>query len=163
MDSSLPAYLNKKCGSVDAAREALSAEGFALEEIEPEKLVDHFREAVKNKIPRMIVAGGDGTIAAAAAAAARSETELAVLPGGTLNHFAKDNGIPTDLGKAAEVAAGDTVRTVDLGYLEDRVFLNTSSIGLYVKFVRVREELERRLGYRLASLLAAFRMFSDLR
>lgn len=163
MNSSLPAYLNKKCGSADAAREALSIEGFELKEVEPEELVAHFREAVRNKVPRIVVAGGDGTIAAAAAAAARNETELAVLPGGTLNHFAKDNGIPTDLARAAEVAAGDTVRTVDLGYLEDRVFLNTSSIGLYVKFVRVRENLEKRLGYRLASLLAGFRMFSDLR
>lgn len=163
MNSSLPAYLNKKCGSVDAAREALSVEGFELKEVEPDKLVDHFRDAVKNRIPRMVVAGGDGTIAAAAAAAARSDTELAVLPGGTLNHFAKDNGIPTDLAKAAEVAAGSTVKTVDLGYLQDKVFLNTSSIGLYVKFVRVREELEKRLGYRLASMLAAFRMLSDLR
>ena len=161
--TSLPAYLNKKCGSVDAAREALSIEGFELEEVEPDKLVDHFRDAVKKKIPRMVVAGGDGTIAAAAAAAARSDTELAVLPGGTLNHFAKDNGIPTDLAKAAEVAAGTTVKTVDLGYLEDKVFLNTSSIGLYVKFVRVREQLEKRVGYRLASMLAAFRMLSDLR
>ncbi|MDQ6718227.1 MAG: diacylglycerol kinase [Gemmatimonadota bacterium] len=163
MNPSLPAYLNKKCGSVDAAREALSAEGFELEEVEPDKLVDHFRDAVKRGVPRMVVAGGDGTIAAAAAAAARSKTELAVLPGGTLNHFARDNGIPTDLAKAAEIAGGATIATVDLGYLDDKVFLNTSSIGLYVKFVRVREQLETRLGYRLASLLAAFRMFSDLR
>lgn len=163
MKSSLPAYLNKKCGSVDAAREALSVEGFELEEVEPEKLVDHFRSAVERRVPRMVVAGGDGTIAAAAAAAARTETELAILPGGTLNHFARDNGIPTDLGKAAIVAGGDSIARVDLGYLEDRVFLNTSSIGLYVRFVRVRERLEKRLGYRLASMLAALRLFSDLR
>lgn len=163
MNSRLPAYLNTKCGSVDAAREALSAEGFELQEVEPEKLVDHFRDAVKRGVPRIVVAGGDGTIAAAAAAAARSNTELAVLPGGTLNHFAKDNGIPTDLAEAAKVAAGTTLATVDLGYLGDKVFLNTSSIGLYVKFVRVREQLEKRLGYRMASMLAAFRMLSDLR
>lgn len=159
----LPAFLNKKCGSVDAAREALSGEGFELREIDPDKLVDHFREAVKNRVPRMVVAGGDGTVAAAAAAAARTETELAVLPGGTLNHFAKDNGIPTDLADAAAVAGAETVIKVDLGYLGDRVFLNTSSLGLYVKFVRVRERLEKHVGYRLASLAAAFRMFSDLR
>ena len=158
----LPAFLNKKCGSVDAAREALSGEGFELQELDPETLVDHFRDAVSKQIPRILVAGGDGTIAAAAAAVARTGTQLAVLPGGTLNHFAKDNGIPTDLKEAGKVAAGDTIAKVDLGYLEDRVFLNTSSIGLYVKFVRVRERLEKRVGYRLASMLAALRMFSDL-
>ena len=158
-----PAFLNSKCGNADAAREALSKAGFELDEVEPDKLVDHFRAAVAKKVPRMVIAGGDGTIAAAAAAAAHSQTELAILPGGTLNHFAGDNGIPTDLGKAAIVARGGTVTTVDLGYLDDRVFLNTSSIGLYVRFVRVRERLEKRLGYRLASMLAALRMLSDPR
>lgn len=134
-----------------------------MEGVAPEKLVDHFRDAVKSGVRRMVVAGGDGTIAAAAAVVARSDTELAVLPGGTLNHFAKDNGIPTDLGEAAIVAAGDATTTVDLGYLGDRVFLNTSSIGLYVRFVRVREQLEKRLGYRIASMFAALRMIFDLR
>lgn len=159
----LPAFLNKKCGNASAAREALAGEGFVLEEVEPEKLVDRFRDAVAKQVPRILVAGGDGTIAAAAAVVARTDTQLAVLPGGTLNHFAKDNGIPTDLDEAGKVAAGDTVTKIDLGYLDDRVFLNTSSIGLYVKFVRVREKLEQRLGYRIASILAALRMFSDLR
>lgn len=159
----LPAFLNKKCGNADAARKALAGEGFALEEVEPEKLVDHFRDAVAKRVPRILVAGGDGTIAAAAAVVARTDTQLAVLPGGTLNHFAKDNGIPTDLDEAGKVAAGEVVAKVDLGYLEDRVFLNTSSIGLYVKFVRVREKLEKRVGYRVASMLAALRMLSDLR
>jgi diacylglycerol kinase family enzyme len=158
-----PVFLNLKCGNAEAAREALSAVGLELIGVEPEQLVDHFRDTVNSGARRMVVAGGDGTIAAAAAAAARSETELAVLPGGTLNHFAKDNGIPTDLGEAALVARGNTVTTVDLGYLEDRVFLNTSSIGLYAKFVRVRERLEKRVGYRIASTLAALRIFSDLR
>ena len=157
------AFLNLRCGNADAARDALSKAGFDLDEVEPDKLVDHFKKAVASRTPRMVIAGGDGTIAAAAAAAAGSETEIAVLPGGTLNHFAKDNGIPTDLGEAAAVAGGTTIAKVDLGYLEDRVFLNTSSIGLYVKFVRVRERLEKHLGYRIASLLALFRMFSDLR
>jgi len=161
--SPLPAFLNKRCGNADAAREALAGEGFVLEEVDPEQLVDRFRDAVAKRIPRILVAGGDGTIAAAAAVVARTGTELAVLPGGTLNHFAKDNGIPTDLDEAGKVAAGDVIAKIDLGYLDDRVFLNTSSIGLYVKFVRVREKIEKRLGYRLASMLAAMRMFSDLR
>jgi Sphingosine kinase and enzymes related to eukaryotic diacylglycerol kinase len=160
---SLPAFLNNKCGNAEAAREALSIAGFELNAVDPDKLVDHFRDAVDRRVPRMVVAGGDGTIVAAAAAAARSETELAILPGGTLNHFARDNGIPTDLGKAAIVAGGDIVAKVDLGYLDDKVFLNTSSIGLYVRFVRVRERLEKRVGYRLASMLAGLRMLSDLR
>jgi diacylglycerol kinase family enzyme len=153
------AFLNTTCGNAEAAREALATAGFELETVAPDDLVAHFRDAVARGVRRMIVAGGDGTIAAAAAIAARSNTEIAILPGGTLNHFAKDNGIPTDLGEAARLAGAGTVKAVDLGYLGDRVFLNTSSIGLYVSFVRVRERLEKRLGYRLASMLAAIRIF----
>jgi diacylglycerol kinase family enzyme len=155
----LPAFLNSKCGNANAAREALSSEGFELEVVEPEALAGSVRAAVTNRAPRILVAGGDGTIATAAAAVARTDTELAILPGGTLNHFAKDNGIPTDLSEAAKVAANGVVKTVDLAYLGDLVFLNTSSIGMYVSFVRAREKLERRLGYRAATFLAALQMF----
>lgn len=158
-----PAFLNSKSGNSEAARAALSAAGFAVEEAEAEQLVRLFRETVAKGARRLVVAGGDGTIAAAAAAAARSETEIAVLPSGTLNHFARDNRIPTDLAAAAAVAGGAAVVAVDLGYLGERVFLNTSSIGLYVKFVRVRERLEKRVGYRIASMLAAFGILFDLR
>ena len=109
------------------------------------------------------MAGGDGTIATAAALVARTQTELAILPGGTLNHFAKDHGIPTDLGDAARVAGGGRVVGADIGYVGDCVFLNTSSIGAYVTFVRVRERFEKRFGYKLASFFALVRMFSELR
>ncbi len=161
--SRAPAFLNVKCGNAAEARTAFSKAGFELLEVEPEALVDEFRNAVARKDARIVVAGGDGTIAAAAAAAAGTATELAILPGGTLNHFAKDHGIPADLDEAAKVAAGVHVTSADLGYVEDRVFLNTSSIGVYVRFVRVRERLERTFGYRIASFLAFLRLLADFR
>ena len=105
----------------------------------------------------MLVAGGDGTLASAAAALAGHSTALAVLPGGTLNHFARNHGIPTDLDQALELAQRGEVRRVDVGYVNDRLFLNTSSVGAYVGFVEKREGMERYVGYRLASLLAVLR------
>ena len=45
----------------------------------------------------LVVGGGDGTISAAASALAGSKTALGILPLGTLNHFARDLGIPTDI------------------------------------------------------------------
>jgi diacylglycerol kinase family enzyme len=48
---------------------------------------------------------------------------------------------------------------VDVGYAGDRIFLNTSSIGAYVTFVRLRDRLEKRFGYRFASLIALIRIF----
>jgi diacylglycerol kinase family enzyme len=157
------AFLNSACGNAEKARAALSAAGVETEEAEAEVLRGHMERAVARGAKRILVAGGDGTIASAASLVAGKKTELAILPGGTLNHFAKDHGIPTDLEEAAKVAAQGTVEGADLGYVNDLVFLNTSSIGAYVTFVRVRERFEKSFGYKIASFLALLRMFSALR
>jgi len=89
--------------------------------------------------------GGDGTIAAVAAALVDTDTPLGVLPLGTLNHFAKDLGIPLDLEKAVTALfAGKAVR-VDVGEVNGRIFLNNSSIGFYPRIVQERER-EQKLG-----------------
>jgi diacylglycerol kinase family enzyme len=161
--STLKAFLNAACGNAEAAREAIAAAGFELETVQPKALEKRLEEAIREGARRILVAGGDGTIATAAALVAKSRTELAILPGGTLNHFARDHGIPTDLGKAALVASDGPVVGVDIGYLNDCVFLNTSSIGAYVTFVRERERLEKHLGYSIASVIAFAKMLSEIR
>ncbi len=161
--SKLKAFLNAGGGSADAARKALDKAGFEVEAVEPRELEKRLEQEIHSGTKRLVVAGGDGTIATAAALVARKNIELAILPAGTLNHFARDNNIPTDLEKAARVAAGGRVVGADIGYVNDAVFLNTSSIGAYVTFVRVREQLEKRLGYKVASLFALFRTWASLR
>jgi len=161
--STLKAFLNAACGNAEAAREALTAAGFELEVVQPQELEKRLKEAIGQGTRRIIVAGGDGTVATAASLVARTKTELAVLPGGTLNHFAKDHGIPTDLGKAALVAGDGPVVGADIGYVNDGVFLNTSSIGAYVTYVRERERLEKHLGYVIASVIAFVWMLSEIR
>ena len=109
-------------------------------------------------VRRVGVSGGDGTIAIGAALAAKLSIELAVIPGGTLNHLAKDLGIPDELDEALRLALAGEARPVDAGSVNGHLFLNTSSVGTYVTFVRMRERLERFLGYRLASLVAGIRL-----
>ena len=87
-----------------------------------------------------------------------ADVELAVVPAGTLNHFAIDAGIPVDIAEALKVGAGTKTMTVDVGYAGERVFLNTSSLGSYVTFVRIRDRLEKRFGYRLATVIAMARI-----
>jgi diacylglycerol kinase family enzyme len=77
---------------------------------------------------------------------AHSNIPLGVLPLGTLNHFARDLGIPTSIEGAVRVIAAGQVNTIDLGRVNDRTFINNSSIGLYPQVVRTREELRMRLG-----------------
>ena len=107
----------------------------------------------------LIVGGGDGTIAAAASAVAGSNTRLAVLPLGTLNHFARDLGIPTELEHVAKLIASGSERQVDVGEMNGRVFINNSAIGLYPLMVVDRDVQQKRLGRskRLAMIVASIR------
>jgi diacylglycerol kinase family enzyme len=161
--SRVKAFLNSRCGNAEAAREALAKAGFELEAVEPAEMESRLKQAIDHGTKRILVAGGDGTIATAAALVAKKDIELAILPGGTLNHFAKDHGIPTDLGKAALVAGSGQVVRADIGYVNDCVFLNTSSLGAYVTFVRERERLEKYVGYMIGSAIAFAKMLAEIR
>jgi diacylglycerol kinase family enzyme len=155
--------LNPGSGNADAAKEALAKAGIEVEAVRPDELEQRIKRAIDEGAKRILVAGGDGTIATAATLVAKTDRELAVLPSGTLNHFARDHGIPTDLEKAALVARNGQVVEADIAYVGDSVFLNTSSIGAYVTFVRVRERFEKYLGYRIASIVALVRTWAGLR
>lgn len=160
----IPAYVNARSGTAKAAIEALERNtGFAVRLIEPERPELALRQAVQAGAPKVLVAGGDGTIASAASVLAGTSTALAILPGGTLNHFARDHGIPTDLEEALHVAEHGRVIAVDVGSLNDQLFLSTSSVGVYVRFVETRDRLARHLGYWLASLVAGVRILRTLR
>ncbi|MFE1773596.1 bifunctional phosphatase PAP2/diacylglycerol kinase family protein [Streptomyces sp. NPDC059008] len=107
------------------------------------------------------VLGGDGSVNAAAAVAVRYGLPLAVLPGGSLNHFAYDLGIETHAAAARAVESGEAV-AVDLArfgagpHREARYFLNTFSVGVYPELVRIRERWAGRIGAWPAGVLAAW-------
>ena len=163
-DVEILAFVNKDAGTADAACEVLGKTGgFRVERIAPNELADRVSGALARGERRILVAGGDGSIATAAAAMRGKACELAILPGGTLNHLAQDLGLPDDLSEAARVATGQTTRSIDVAEVNGRLFLNTSSVGAYVTYVRTREGLEPRLGYWLASIVAGIRILFRLR
>lgn len=160
----IPAFANPGSGNGQAAADAITADArFELRDAGPDGLADAIRAEAKRGTRRVLVAGGDGTIATAAAAACETKVELAVMAAGTLNHFARDHGVPLDFAEALELAATGQAEGVDLGFVNDRPFLNTSSVGAYVGFVRLRDRLERWMGYRMASFAAGMRMMARLR
>ena len=107
----------------------------------------------------LVVGGGDGTISAAASALVGTKTMLGILPLGTLNHFARDLGIPADLNEAAALIGTRKARRVDLAEMNGRVFINNSAIGLYPLMVLERDLQRKRLGRskRLAMIVASIR------
>jgi YegS/Rv2252/BmrU family lipid kinase len=94
----------------------------------------------------IVAAGGDGTVNAIASRLLRRDATLGVLPMGTLNHFARDLGIPPDLDAAVAVIAAGHERRTDVGEVNGKAFLNNSSIGLYPRIVLEREHAQRHLG-----------------
>ena len=155
----IPVFLNPDAGNADHLRGLIDEWGsLELRATPAAEMTQAARAAVAAGATRIAAAGGDGTISAIASAVAGTGCELAVIPAGTLNHFAKDYDIPQDLGEACALAAGGTsVRPVDVAYLNGRLFLNTSSVGVYANFVKVRDRLEPWLGYWASSLVSTVR------
>ncbi|MFJ6835889.1 phosphatase PAP2 family protein [Streptomyces sp. NPDC091209] len=112
------------------------------------------------------VCGGDGSVNAAARAAAERGLALAVFPGGTLNRFALDVGVPAFEDTVVAVAGGEAV-SVDIGVARsagrDLPFLNMFSIGPYRELMRIRDELEQRWGSGPAEAVALVRGLGNAR
>ena len=72
---------------------------------------------------------------------------MAVIPTGTANDFARGMGIPLEVPAACRLAAaGARLRTLDLGRLDGRPFLNVASLGLAAVAAREAQGLKRALG-----------------
>ncbi len=154
----------------------------ALQQVFPEAYIrtvqpgDHLLGAINEASDRpgtraLGVWGGDGTVGAAAAAAIKRSIPLLVLPGGTINHFARDAGTGSLKDALAAASKGDAALadvgtvTVERGLAgkpekAEVTMLNTSSVGLYPDFVRRREQLQPALGKPLAGVVAMFRTFA---
>ena len=159
----IPVLINPGGGSAKKVLETLRADPrFKVHETEPKELAARIKQLRAEGAKRIAVSGGDGTITSAASALAGTDTELAVIPGGTLNHLARDRGIPVEPDKAADLAATGSARPVDAGTVNDQLFLNTSSVGAYVTFVRTRERLEKKMWYWPASFVAGLQMLVRL-
>jgi diacylglycerol kinase family enzyme len=92
------------------------------------------------------VAGGDRSLAVIASVAAAREIPFVCVPAGTRNHFARDLGLtPNDLVGALDAFGTALERTIDLGDVNGRTFVNNVSLGIYTDAVQ-------RAGYRNAKL-----------
>lgn len=103
------------------------------------------------------VVGGDGSINSVAQLVIETKAVLAPLPGGTLNHFTKDLGVPQNLNEAIGRLDNSKVHPVDVASVNGTLFLNNSSMGLYPSSLAVRSRLENKWGKWPAAIVAAFR------
>lgn len=103
------------------------------------------------------VIGGDGTINSVAGKVVNTKAILAPLPGGTLNHFTKDLGIDQDLPTAISRLVKAEPRSIDVASVNERLFLNNSSIGVYPSSLRTRQRFEDRFGKWPAAVIGTVR------
>ena len=107
------------------------------------ELANLARDAARGPYKTIVAAGGDGTVNSVATEVVDSGKILGVLPLGTLNHFARDLGIPFEIEAAARTIVEGHTTEVDVAKVNDRIFLNNSSLGLYPIIVREREKRQR--------------------
>jgi diacylglycerol kinase family enzyme len=149
---------------IDHTRDLLgkAVPGAEIHILEPDddiaELCNRFRSAGFRCIAAM---GGDGTVNAVAAQLVESDIALGVIPGGTLNHFARDVGVGRDVGEALKVLRHGYTMSVDVARVNDHVFLNNSSIGLYPRMVELRDRYARRVGKWRAMVRAGLLVIRD--
>ncbi|MFF9813435.1 bifunctional phosphatase PAP2/diacylglycerol kinase family protein [Streptomyces sp. NPDC014006] len=152
---------NTAAGTADRVRALRNAlPGAEVVECAPQDAPAELEKAAARAVA-LGVCGGDGTVNTAAEVALRHGLPLAVLPGGTLNHFALDLGLEDVRDLAGALTRGEAVR-VDVGRFtsgEQRgIFVNTLSLGVYPELVRERDRWARRVGGWPAGVLAALRV-----
>lgn len=101
----------------------------------------------------VIAVGGDGTINSVAQAAHAQGCAMGVMPQGTFNYFARTHGIPNDPAEAVQALLRAEPVAVQVGLINDRVFLVNASVGLYPQLLEDREAYKARFG---RSRLVAF-------
>jgi diacylglycerol kinase family enzyme len=155
MPAPIPVIVNATAGKGHRSAEVAALEQLFLDagsqaRIMPARSGAEIRELAlrtAKENPAVIVAGGgDGTTNCIASVLVGTDISLGILPLGTLNHFARDLGIPLELKAAAGVIAAGRQQRVDVGDVNGKIFLNNSSLGLYPHIVRNRELLRQRTG-----------------
>lgn len=151
--------MNRGSGAAekDEVRKAIESELMAAARphrfvpVAPGELPQACREAARLASGQggiLVAAGGDGTINAAAQAALTVDCPLGVIAQGTFNLFARQLGLPLDAAEATRALLQAEPEPVQVGLVNEHVFLVNASVGLYPKLLADRETVKQKLGRR---------------
>jgi diacylglycerol kinase family enzyme len=94
----------------------------------------------------VIVAGGDGTINAIAQAVLTEQLPFGIVPQGTFNYSSRAHGVPLDARAAAQALVEPRLKPIQVGVVNDRIFLVNASLGLYPQLLQDREGYKEQFG-----------------
>lgn len=161
----IPVFLNARAGRSAASAASLYehfGDAIIVTAVHATDLRDAVAHAAAAGEPIVGAAGGDGTMRTVAGALARTQTALLPIPTGTLNRFARRQGIH-DIATAATALRAGHVHDVAIGTVEDQWFLNTLTFGEYARIVRRREQYRRFVGKWPAATIATAGALATLR
>ncbi len=162
--------MNARSGSGDATdtrqlmQSILSQAGQAHEFVLVERPEDISRQAqravelAREKHGAVVATGGDGTINAVAHAALPWQLPFGIVPQGTFNYSSRAHSISLDPETATSALLNARLKPIQVGVVNDRIFLVNASLGLYPTLFERREEAKEQFGrYRTVALLAGLR------
>lgn len=126
--------------------------------------VDQLQELAANSVADqevVIAVGGDGTVRSVVEKFIEHDIILGIIPAGTYNHLARDLNIPLTMAESIAVIAKGVTKQIDVAQVNDSIFLNNSSIGLYTKAVKFRQAYPSWMKW-FATMMAAFNVFRRL-
>ena len=139
----------KQAGNAFAIR--LPGKGVALQDVAQQAVRD---ACAQNGA--VVAVGGDGTMNAVAQFAVSSGCPFGLLPQGTFNYFSRTHGLDLDVEAGVRAMLTARVVPVQVGIVNQRVFLVNASVGLYPAVLRDREVYKKQWGrYRAVAVLAA--------
>jgi diacylglycerol kinase family enzyme len=136
-------------GRISAIFDAAGRRHEILRVTEPAQIATVCAEAVKRALGQdgvVVAAGGDGTLNAVAQAVHGRGPAYGVLPQGTFNYFGRAHGIPQDIEASTRALLRARVEPVQVGRVNDHLFLVNASLGLYPQLLEDREAATRQLG-----------------
>ena len=149
--SSYHLLLNARSGSAradtaDLLRKAFEENGHTatIDSDDETPLAERCRRAVESPARVIVAAGGDGTVTAVAEALLDTDKTLAILPLGTANLLARDLGLPLDAAEWVTALETMTVRKIDVGEVNGRIFLHKVVIGTIPGIAAAREQIRDR-------------------
>ncbi len=104
-------------------------------------------DAISDGHHTIVAAGGDGTISGIASGVARHPgVRLGIIPLGTFNYLARSLAIPADITASVRILADGHLRRLNVGTVNDRLFMNNASLGAYPAILATREQIYRDWG-----------------
>jgi len=147
-----------KSAAIEAALAEAGREG-ELRFVRPADLAQAADEAARTALKRrsaVVAVGGDGTLNAVARAAHAHGCAMGLVPQGTFNYFARAHGLPEDAAEATRVLLHGAPVPVQVGVVNEQLFLVNASLGLYPEMLKNREAYTARFGrHRLVVLFAS--------